>query len=89
MVYISVFYEPLEGEGVIHVIECYGGMQARVSFSGIVAETLVAATSADRGSLIAHRLKSIYNAYEELELIFTVDSQHLYSTIKILREGAG
>jgi len=86
--YISGIYLPAGGESVYHALDWVSCKQSRVSFSSIGAEILAAATSTDRGSLMAERLQVLYNTAEPLPFVLTVDSHGLYSTVTILHEGS-
>jgi len=55
--YLSGIYLPGEGGSLYHVIDWASSKQTRVSFSSIGAEILAAATSTDRGALMAERLQ--------------------------------
>ena len=52
------------------------------------AETLVAATSWDRGSLMAERSQALHKATVKLPFVLTVDSHGMYSTVIPLHESA-
>lgn len=86
--YLSGMYLPAGGKSVYHVIDWHSGKQTRVSFSSIGAEILAAATSADRGALMAECLQSIHGEEEKVPFVLTVDSNGLYSTITTLHEGS-
>ena len=84
---LSRIYLPAWGAGVYRVLDWHSCKQSRVAFSSIGAEILAAATSTDRGSLMAESLKRVYGSDVPLPFILTVDSHGLYSTVKTLHEG--
>lgn len=86
--YVSGIHLPAGGASVFHVLDWLSKKQSRVSFSSIGAEILAAATSADRGSLIAEQLQVVHDSQEKLPFILTVDSHGLFSTITTLHEGS-
>lgn len=85
--YISGLYLPAGGSHVFHVLDWHSSKQSRVAFSSIGAEILAAATSTDRGALMAERHQVLYGSSQPLPFILTVDSNGLYSTITTLHEG--
>ena len=86
--YVSGVYLPAGGERIFHVIDWLSCKQSRVCFSSIGAEILAAATSTDRGSLMAEQLQEVHGATSLLPFVPTVDSNGLYSTITTLHEGS-
>lgn len=83
--YISGLYLP--GGSVFHALDWHSSKQRRVAFSSIGAEILAAATSTDRGSLMAERHQTVYGSPIQLPFVLSVDSNGLYSTITTLHEG--
>ena len=81
-------YLPAGGERIYHVVDWLSCKQSRVCFSSIGAEILAAATSTDRGSLMAERLQEVHGSSSALPFILTVDSNGLHSTITTLHEGS-
>lgn len=84
--YISGLYLS-GGRNIFHVLDWHSSKQSRVVFSSIGAEILAAATSTDRGSLMAERHKVLYGSPKTLPFVLTVDYNGLYCTIKTLHEG--
>ena len=70
-----------------HVLDWHSCKQSWVAFSSIGAEILAAATSTDRGSLMAESLKRVYGSDVPLPVILTVELHGLYSTVTTLHEG--
>lgn len=56
-------------------------------FSSMGAEIISAATSTDRGSLMAESFKLLYGSAVRLPFVLTVHSHGLYSTVTTLHEG--
>lgn len=83
--YVSGIFLP--AGGVFHALDWQSCKQSRVAFSSIGAEILAAATSADRGSMLAERLPIVFGSPSSLPFALTVDSNGLYSTITTLHEG--
>lgn len=65
------------GASVYHVSEWNSCKQSRVSFSSIGAEIIAAATSTDRRSLRAERLKIIFGFVVSLSFVLALDSHRL------------
>lgn len=86
--YLSGIYLPAGGEFIYHLLDWLSCKQTRVAFSSIGAEILAAATSTDRGSLMAERLQIVFKSDVPLPFVLTVDSNGLYSTITTLHEGS-
>lgn len=87
--YLSGIYMPMEGDyGFYHVLDWVSGKQRRVSFSSIGAEILAAATSTDRGALMAERIGVLNGRNKKLPFVLSVDSNGIYTTITTLHEGA-
>lgn len=72
--FASDLYLPDGGRQVYHAINWHSSKQTRVSFSSTRAEILAAATSADRGALMAEGLSRILNKGVEIPFVLTVDS---------------
>ena len=87
--YVSGIYIPSKHkpQSIFHMIDWLSQKQSRVSFSAIGAEILAAATSADRGSMMAERITLAMSRKTPLPFILTVDSHGLYSTITTLHDG--
>ena len=86
--YISGIFLPAGGASVFHTLDWLSCKQKRVAFSSTGAEILAAASSADRGSLMAQSISILTGATKCLPFVLTVDSRGLYSTITTLHEGA-
>ena len=85
---MSGIHLPAKGGGIFYLIDWLSGKQGRVSFSSIGAEILAAATSADRGSMMAETIQDLLQFDDGLPFALTVDSNGLYSTITTLHEGS-
>ena len=86
--YVAGIHLPAKGGGIYHLIDWLSGKQGRVSFSSIGAEILAAATSADRGSMMAESIQKLIEFKDGLPFVLMVDSNGLYSTLTTLREGS-
>ena len=86
--YISGIFLPAGGENIFHTLDWLSCKQKRVAFSSMGAEILAAASSADRGSLMAQSIRILNDDEKNLPFVLTVDSRGLYSTITTLHEGA-
>lgn len=58
-----------------------------MSFTSIGAEILAAATSTDRGALMAECLQVVNGSTFPLPFVLTINSHGLYSTVTTLHEG--
>ena len=86
--YVAGIHLPAKGGGIYHLIDWISGKKGRIFFSSIGAEILAAATSADRGSMMAESIQNLLAFQAGLPFVLTVDSNGLYSTLTTLREGS-
>ena len=86
--YLSGIFLPANGGGIYHLLDWLSGKQGRVAFSSTGSEINAAATSTDRGSMMAECLTVFFGSKKQLPFSLIVDSHGLYSTITTLREGA-
>lgn len=82
-VYISGIY--LSGGSKFQALYCQSSKQILVAFSYNGAEILAAATSADRGSMIAQYTQQLFGSPIPLPFIVTLDSNGLFSIITTLQ----
>lgn len=78
---------PKGGGRIYLVLDWLSGKKYEVSFSSIGAEIFAAETAADKASLLAERLQSLFHGKKPMKLVLTMESFRLCSIISTLHEG--
>lgn len=84
--YISGIFLPAEGANVIHALGWPSCNQKRLDFSSMGAEIIVAASSADLGSLMTQSISILNENQTNLPLVLTVDCRGLHLFIPNIQE---